>query len=117
MEKYLVNTYGNHWVECDSAESAAQEVIENIDDYYWDDYLDEVWGEVKICGYEYCASRALKRLDEVAYNCGKNDWLDGKYSDIIYSIERMIDGDEEDYFGITVRYEEVSDDEEEEEDE
>ena len=26
MEKYLVNTYDNHWVECDSAESAAQAV-------------------------------------------------------------------------------------------
>lgn len=29
----------------------------------------------------------------------------------------MADGDEEGYFGITVRYEEVSDDEEEKEDE
>lgn len=117
MEKYLVNTYDNHWVECDSAESAAQEVIDNVDDYYWDDLLDEVWGEVEVCGYTYCASRALKKLDEVAYNCGKNDWLDGEYSDIVYSLERMVDGDKEDYFGITVRYKEVSDDEEEEEDE
>lgn len=59
MEKYLVNTYGNHWVKCDSAESAAQEVIENVDDYYWEDLLDEVWGEVEVCGYTYCASRVL----------------------------------------------------------
>lgn len=117
MEKYLVNIYGNHWVECDSAESAAQEVIENVDDYYWDDLLDEVWGEVKICGYDYCVSRALKLIDKVAYDCGKNDWLDGEYQDIVYSLERMIDGDEEDCFGITVRYKEVSDDEEDEEDE
>ena len=29
----------------------------------------------------------------------------------------MVDGDEEEYFGITVRYEEVFDDEEDEEDE
>ena len=71
MEKYLVNTYDNHWVECDSAESAAQEVIENVDDYYWDDLLDDVYGEVEICGYEYCASRALSLVDEVAYRCGK----------------------------------------------
>lgn len=42
MEKYLVNIYGNHWVECDSAESAAQEVIENVDDYYWDDLVAEI---------------------------------------------------------------------------
>lgn len=117
MEKYLVNTYDNHWVECDSAESAAQEVIDCVDDYYWDDLLDDVYGEVKICGYEYCASRVLSLVDEVAYRCGKNDWLDGEYREIVYSLERMVDGDEEEYFGITVRYEEVYDDEEEEEDE
>ena len=114
MKKYMVNIYGNNWVECDSAESAAQEVTENIDDYYWDDLLDKVWGEVVICGLEYCASRALSLVDEVAYRCGKNDWLDGVYQDIVYSLERMVDGDKKDYFGITVRYEEVSDDEEEE---
>ena len=117
MDKYLVNTYGNHWEEFDSAESAAQEIIENVPDYYWDDLLDEVYGEVEVCGYTYCASRVLALVDEVAYNCGKNDWLDGEYSDIVYSLERMVDGDEEDYFGTTVRYEEVSDNEEEEEDE
>ena len=114
MEKYLVNIYSNHWVECDSAESAAQEVIKNVEDCYWDDYLDEVYGEVEICGCEYCASRALSLVDEVGYRCGKNDWLDGEYQDIVYSIERMMDGDEDEYFGVTVRYEKVFDDEEEE---
>lgn len=116
MEKYLVNTYGNHWVECDSAESAVHEVIENVEDYYWDDFLDEVCEEVDVLGCKYYPSSVLKLVDEVAYNCSKNDWLDGEYQDIVYSLERMMDGDEEDYFGITVRYEEVSDDEEEEED-
>lgn len=117
MDKYLVNTYDNHWVEFDSAESAAQEVIENVPDYYWDDLLDEAYGEVEVCGYTYYASRVLALVDEVAYRCGKNDWLDGEYQDMVYSLERMVDGDEEDYFGTTVRYEEVSDNEEEEEDE
>ena len=114
MEKYLVNTYSNYWVECDSAESAAKEVIENVEDCYWDDYLDEIYGEVEICGCEYYASRALSLVDEVAYRCEKNEWLDGEYQDIVYSLERMMDGDKEEYFGVTVRYEEVSDDEEEE---
>lgn len=117
MEKYLVNTYGNHWVECDSAESAAQEVIENVDDYYWDDFLDEVCEEVVVLGFKYYPSRVLKLVDGIAYSCGKNDWLDGEYQDIVYSLERMVDGDEEEYYGVTVRYEEVCDDEEEEEDE
>ncbi len=117
MDKYLVNTYDNHWVECDSAESAAQEVIENVEDYFWDDWLDGVCEEVEVCGYTYCASRVLRLVDETAYKCEKNNWLDWEYSEIVYSLERMVDGDEEDYFGITVRYEEACDDEEEEEDE
>lgn len=114
MEKYLVNIYSNHWVECDSAESAAQDVIENVEDCYWDDCLDEMYGDVEICGNEYYASRALSLIDEVAYRCGKNDWLYGEYQNIVYSLERMMDGDEEEYFGVTVRYEEVFDDEEKE---
>ena len=114
MEKYLVKISGNYLVECDSAESAAQEVIENVEDCYWDDYLDEIYGEVEICGHEYYASRALYLVDEVGYRCGKNDWLDGEYQDIVYSLERMMDGGEEEYYGVTVRYEEVCDDEEEE---
>lgn len=114
MKKYMVNTYSNHWVECDSAESAAQEVIKNVEDYYWDSYLNEMYGEVEICGHGYYASWALYLIDEIAYRCEKNDWLDGEYHDIVYSLERMMDGDEDEYFGITVRYEEVSDDEKEE---
>ena len=43
MEKYLVKISGNYLIECDSAESAAQEVIENVEDCYWDDYLDDVY--------------------------------------------------------------------------
>ena len=110
----MVNIYGAVWVEHDNTEDAAKEVIENVSDDCWDDALDEIYGEVEICGHEYCASRALSLVDEVGYRCGKNDWLDGEYQDIVYSLERMEDGDEEEYFGVTVRYEEVSDDEEEE---
>lgn len=58
--------------------------------------LDDVWGETTICGLKYCTSRVLKMADEVVYRCGKNDWLDGEYREIVYSLERMVDGDEED---------------------
>ena len=110
----MVNIYGAVWVEHDNTEDAAQEVIENVSDDCWDDYLDDVYGEVEICGQEYCASCALSLVDEVGYKCGKNDWLDVECQNIVYNLERMMDGDEEEYFGVTVRYEEVSDDEEEE---
>lgn len=43
------------------------------DDEY-DQMLDEVYGDVEICGYTYSSSRALKLLDEIAYDCGKSDY-------------------------------------------
>lgn len=41
----------------------------------YDDHLDE-YGDVEICGMQYCASYALKQVDPVAYTCGFNDYLD-----------------------------------------
>lgn len=114
MKMYLVNAWINQWEESDRAEYAAQKVIESVDDCYWDDCLDEVYGEVEICGYEYCASRAFRLVDEVAYKCGKNDWLDGQYSEVLDMLEKMEDGDEEDFFNVTIRCKEVYDEEEEE---
>lgn len=43
--------------------------------------LDDCHGEVDICGHKYQASRALKEVDETAYSCGFNDWVDREVSD------------------------------------
>ena len=42
----------------------------------YDDFLNDVYGVVEVCGHSYAASYALKRLDRIAYDCGFNDWLD-----------------------------------------
>jgi len=47
----------------------------------YDDFLDEVYPECKIGGYDYQTSRALKEVDPVAYRCGFNDWLDAECQD------------------------------------
>lgn len=44
----------------------------------YDDFLDEVYGTIKICGYDYDASLALKLVDETAYNCGFADFTDAE---------------------------------------
>lgn len=45
----------------------------------FDDFLDEVWPEnVKVCGYEFTPSRALKELDPTAYREAFNNWLDSE---------------------------------------
>lgn len=41
----------------------------------YDDMLDELY-PVEIGDMSFCASRVLKELDPIAYNCGFSDWLD-----------------------------------------
>lgn len=41
----------------------------------YDHYLDYVYGNAKITWMEYTASRALKRVDPIAYRYGFEEWL------------------------------------------
>jgi hypothetical protein len=43
--------------------------------------LDECFPEVEICGYKWDPSTALKRIDEIAYNCGFSDYVSSLESD------------------------------------
>ena len=45
------------------------------------DGLDDCWGPVSVCGYEYLAGRTLRQIDPVAFHCGFLDWLDAQQSD------------------------------------
>lgn len=47
----------------------------------FDSMLDDCYGNVRIASYEYATSHALKNLDETAYRCGFNDWLDSEVSE------------------------------------
>jgi len=58
---------------------------------YYDEMLDDIYGEIEICGITYSASVALYRVDEIAYRVGMNDYEsvlreaheeDGSYADI-----------------------------------
>ena len=40
----------------------------------YDEMLNDVYGTVKIAGYEYDTSRALKEVDPIAYSVGMNDY-------------------------------------------
>ncbi len=40
----------------------------------YSNFLDEIYGEVEICGYQYSSSYALQKLDPIAYNCGFSDY-------------------------------------------
>ena len=101
--------------EFDTASEVAQYIIENLDEDVYDEMLDECYEEIEICGYSYAPSIALYRVDKIAYQCGMNDYYDSLSSDIEYELERMNDGDEEEFYGYTVEY--FDEDEDEDEDE
>lgn len=42
----------------------------------FDDFLNEVYPTISICGYDYDPAQALKQCDEVAYREEFNNWLD-----------------------------------------
>ena len=47
---------------------------EYSDESEYADMLDDVYGEVEICGTSYFASYALKLVDPVAFRVGFSDW-------------------------------------------
>lgn len=49
-------------------------------------FLDE-WEVVRICGYEYSPSVALKAVDPVAYRCGLVDYINFLTCDGEYEVE------------------------------
>ena len=62
----------------------------SLEDEY-DDYLDEISGEVKIGSLTYNASQVLKAVDEIAYNLGYDEYTDEKKSDIEDAISELED--------------------------
>jgi hypothetical protein len=41
------------------------------DDY--EEMLDDIYGEVSVCGYKYGSGQLLKEIDPTAFRCGKSD--------------------------------------------
>ena len=111
MRKYIIDNE-----EYIDTSKAAEYLAEQIDEDGYDDMLDDAYGTVSICGYEYDSSYALHQLDEIAYRCGFSDYTDSIQSDIEYDLENMDDGEECEIYNCTVICEdnEGEDDEESE---
>lgn len=73
-------------------------VIYHYDYERYDEMLDDYWETVKICGFEYSPSHALKMVDKVAYECGYNDEISYIADEIIYNHAEM------DYTGFGIEY-------------
>ena len=51
-------------------------LVEELDEAGYDDWLDEIGGDVTIAGLTYSTSYALKMVDPIAYRCGMGDYRD-----------------------------------------
>jgi len=108
MAKYIID--GTE--EFNTADEAGDYLIDYIDEDEYDNMLDDCFGDVNICGIDYSASQAFKSVDEIAYDCGFSDYQDGERTNLIDELEGMTDGDEENYYGCTVIFQEEEQDEE-----
>lgn len=90
-------------------------IEENIDEESYDEMLNEVYGEVVFGTLSYLASQVLEAVDPIAYRCGFLDYVDHElYGNIKYELERMDDGKELEFYGVTVEFTDEEEDEEEE---
>ncbi|MBO4543570.1 MAG: hypothetical protein J5725_10370 [Bacteroidales bacterium] len=80
----------------------AQYITDSLDEEPYESMLNECYEEIEIFGLFYSPAEVLRKVDPVAYRCGMSDYYDGLWSDIKYTIERMGDGDTEEFFGFTV---------------
>jgi len=54
---------------CDGAGTITREYT----DSEFEEYLDEIYGDVNICGIAYSSGRALKEIDPIAFNCAMSE--------------------------------------------
>jgi len=72
-------------------ERLEEEVRAYVEDNY-DEILDEVYDEVKLGSLTFYASRIIKELDPIAYNCGIEDEFDYFFSEAKDKFENENDG-------------------------
>ena len=77
-----------------------EEEIDNYDQY--DEFLDEVLETWTTGTLTYYPSQILKNCDPVAYRVGYSEYIDSELENIRYDLERMSDGEELEFYGVTV---------------
>lgn len=65
----------------------------NIPAEYYQDMLNDAYGEVNICGMLYGAGDALEALDPIAFRCGLGDYESEIQSELEEAIENEDDSE------------------------
>lgn len=62
----------------DDEEETSNKISEREAEQRFDDFLNEVFPTISICGYDYDPAQALKQCDPTAYREEFNNWLDSE---------------------------------------
>lgn len=104
MAKYIFNEN-----KYDGISSLMKDIENELDiENEYNDMLDNMYGDIEICGNNYSASFALLNVDETAYRCGKCDYESEVVEDIEFQIKNLSKGDI--YDGYCIEVECVEDD-------
>lgn len=67
------------------------DISEHFDESDFEDYMDECFDDVQVCGYSYSAGSALRELDPIAFREEFNNWLDSKENDEVEEYNEMVE--------------------------
>lgn len=51
-----------------------KEIVCDLSEEEFIDVLDDIYGDVEICGMKYSSGRALLELDPIAFRCAQGDY-------------------------------------------
>lgn len=80
----------------------AEDEIDNNDKY--DEWLDEVLEPWTTGTLTFYPSQILRNCDPVAYRVGYSEYMNFEIEDLRYDLERMSEGEELEFYGITIVY-------------
>lgn len=89
-------------------DEVAKYILDNFDVDYYDEFIDECYGAVKIGALTYPASYVLCENDLFAYIVGFSEFFDSL--DIAYDVEGLSDGETIELYGFTISAEEDEED-------
>lgn len=91
-------TFSDQTKEKKFNEEVEARVIERLDkidiEERYREMLRDVYGDVDVCGMKMSACAILEEMDNTAFRCGLNDWLDGEQLEEIageYYDQREVD--------------------------
>lgn len=65
----------------------------DIPEAYYVEMLDDIYGDVEVCGMTYSAGRALKAIDPVAFRVGLGDYESQIQAELEEAIENEDDSE------------------------